>query len=133
VIGVSGAAVAHGKSHTVPRRYINVVKARAALDGAATSWPMIADGGGLVAQSGGSEVRLAYLIAAREHGVIGGVAGELGMETVYAAIPFDLLVGWTWRPDFGIRTSWVSSTEASTTASCGSPWVMCLGSTAPNY
>jgi len=78
--GVSRAAVAHGKSHTVAHRHINVVLAPAALDGAATSWPMIADGCGLVIQSGGSAARPPYLIAGRGHGITGSVAGEVGMD-----------------------------------------------------
>lgn len=87
--GVSRAAVAHGKSHTVAHRHINVVLAPAALDGAATSWPMIADGCGLVIQSGGSAARPPYLIAGRGHGITGSVAGEVGMDIVDAALPMN--------------------------------------------
>jgi hypothetical protein len=44
VTGVSRAALAHGKSHTVARRHINVVLAPTALGGAATSCAMSASG-----------------------------------------------------------------------------------------
>lgn len=88
MIGVSGAGVAHGKSHSVAHRHINLVQARAAPGGAA-SWPLIANRYGLVIQSGGCTVCPAEVIAGRGHGITGSDIGEPGMDTVDAAIPMN--------------------------------------------
>jgi hypothetical protein len=85
VVSVSRAAVAHGKSHTVTRRHPNVVLAQPRLDGAQTCWTVIANGRALVAQSSGSAVRPGDLILCRW--ITDNVAGELGIDTVYVAIP----------------------------------------------
>jgi hypothetical protein len=81
VARVPEAAVAHGKLHTVARRYMNVLLAPAPLYGPATSRQAIADARGPIIQSGCGSVRLAHLITGRGHGITGPLASELGMHT----------------------------------------------------